>query len=155
MTTDTAPPTVPSTPEPGATATDLLDLMMRLGELLAHETELVRSGHVRDIEPLQREKLRLFDGYRKALKELGATGLKISALPLPLRTQILAASEMLAQRVSENERALRVGREATRRLIDVVVTAIQSQQKPLTRYNAHLKPMQHAPLLTLALDRRL
>ena len=67
MTTDTAALSADLPPRTAPSPTALLDLMMRLGDLLAHETEIVRSGRIGDVEPLQREKLRLFDAYKKAL----------------------------------------------------------------------------------------
>jgi hypothetical protein len=143
------PPQAPPSP------TELIDLMTRLGDLLAHETEIVRSGRIGDVAPLQREKLRLLEAYKKALTECSASGMKLSALPPPLRAQLIDASTTLAQRVSENERALRIGCTATRRLLDSIVSAIQTQQRSQTRYNARLKPTQGATVLTLAFDRRL
>ena len=90
-------------PHPAAHATGMLDLMMRLADLLAHETELVRTGHVRDIGALQREKLRLSLLYQSAIKQLNAGGVKVIALPAPLRAQIVAAASRLADAVAQNE----------------------------------------------------
>jgi hypothetical protein len=136
-------------------ATDMLDLMMRLAELLVHETELLRSGRVRDIEPLQREKLRLTLLYQKALKALTAAGATITALPAPLRAQFVAASGRLADAVGENERALRIGRAATRRLLDAIVESVQARLKPLRHYNARSQTTIGSAPLALAVDRRL
>ena len=136
-------------------ATAMLDLMLRLADLLAHETKLVRAGRVANIAPLQEEKLRQSARYQKAIKELEASGAKIVALPAPLRAQIVAASNRLAAAVSENERALRVGRAATRRLLDMVVESVRAQVKPLSRYTARLAPARHAPRLAVTVDRRL
>lgn len=151
---DTAAPAALASPQISGRATDLLDLMIRLGALLAHESELVRSGHVRDIEPLQREKLRLFGLYNKAIKEFEAAGLKFSALSPPLRAQFVAASATLTERVAENERTLRVGREATRRLLDMVVASMKHRLKPLSCYDARRK-VQPARMVPCAVDRRL
>ena len=136
-------------------ATDMLDLMMRLAELLAHETELLRCGRVRDIEPLQREKLRLTLLYQKALKALTVAGATITALPAPLRSQFVAASARLADAVGENERALRIGRAATRRLLDAIVESVQARLKPLRHYNARSRTTTGSAPLALAVDRRL
>ncbi len=137
-------------------ATGMLDLMMRLADLLAHETELVRDGHVRDIGALQREKLRLSMLYQTAIKQLNASGIKIIALPAPLRAQIVAASSRLADVVAHNERTLRVGRAATRKLLDMVVESVKSQMRSTTRYTARrMAPKRHAPALAIAIDQRL
>jgi hypothetical protein len=153
MTQTTPPPAAP--PQPTAQATDMLDLMMRLADLLANETELVRTGHVSDIGALQPEKLRLSRLYQDTIRRLDAGGVKIIALPAPLRAQIVAASNRLAEVVAQNERTLRVGRAATRRLLDMLVASVTARIKPLTRYNARRKATGYGPALAVALDRRL
>ncbi len=143
-------------PQPStALLTEMLDLMIRLADLLAHETALVRDGRVRDIEPLQMEKLRLSQRYQKALAETNAAKVSIAALAPPLRAQILAASHRLAETVTENERALRIGRAAARRLLDCIVESVQTRLQPLNRYNARLAPARNGPMPAMALDRRL
>ncbi len=143
-------------PQAAAQATGMLDLMMRLAELLAHETELVRAGHVRDIGALQREKLRLSLLYHSAIKQLNAAGVRIVALPAPLRAQIVAAGSRLADAVAQNERALRIGRAATRKLLDMLVESVKSKLRPSIRYTARrTAPVRHAPALAIAIDRRL
>ena len=141
--------------EAASRATEMLDLMMRLADLLQHETERLRSGHVQDVAPLQKEKLRLSLLYQRAMKELEAGGVKITALPAPLRAQIVAASARLADAVGENERALRVGRAAARRLLDMVVESVKERLKPVSRYNARRTTAGGAPILAVAVDRRL
>ena len=136
-------------------ATEMLDLMMRLAELLVHETGLVRSGRLRDIEPLQREKMRLTLLYQTSLKTLTAAGTTVSALPAPLRVQFVTASGRLADAVGENERALRIGRAATRRLLDAIVESVQARLKPLRHYDARSRTAASVTPLALAVDRRL
>jgi len=150
-----APPRSTSAAPATVQATDLLDLMMRLSDLLTHETELVGAGRVRDIAPLQREKVRLAVLYQKAIKDLEAAGAKINMLAAPLRAQLFAASSRLTAAVGENERALRIGSTATRRLVDMVVESVKAKLKTFNRYNARLSPAR-APLMpAMAIDRRM
>jgi len=145
----------PTPAQPADQATQLLDLMMRLADLMANETKLLRAGRLQDIGPLQREKLRLTALYQAAVKQIQASGARITALPPVLRTQIVAASTRLAEVATDNERALRIGRAATRKLLDMVVESVRSRLRPLNRYTARLAP---APRLTMApvtLDRRM
>jgi hypothetical protein len=135
--------------------TETLDLMLRLADLLSHETELVRLGRILDIEPLQKEKLRLSQLYHQAVKTLRASGAQIASLPTSLRMQIVAASGRLADAAGENERVLRIGRTATRKLLDMVVDSIKDRIKPLNRYNATLTSARHTPALVVAIDRRM
>jgi hypothetical protein len=143
-------------PEPprALQVTETLDLMLRLADLLSHETKLVRQGRIQDIEPLQKEKLRLSQLYQQAVKALHAGGAQI-ALPASLRVQIIAASGRLADAVGENEQVLRIGRAATRKLLDMVVDSIKARMKPLNRYNAKLTATRHTPALVVAVDRRM
>jgi hypothetical protein len=144
-------------PEPPRSlhVTETLDAMLRLADLLSHETELVRSGRIQDIAPLQKEKLRLSQLYRQAAKTLESSGAQIATLPTSLRMQIVAASGRLADAVGENERVLRIGRAATRKLLDMVVDSIKARMKPLNRYNAKLTVARHTPALVVAVDRRM
>jgi hypothetical protein len=144
-------------PEPSRSlhVTETLDAMLRLADLLSHETELVRSGRIQDVAPLQKEKLRLSQLYRQAAKTLESSGAQIATLPTSLRMQIVAASGRLADAVGENERVLRIGRAATRKLLDMVVDSIKARMKPLNRYNAKLTVARHTPALVMAVDRRM
>jgi hypothetical protein len=136
-------------------AAGLLDLLLRLAELLAHETSLLTAGRVNDIGPLQREKLRVTGLYQRAVKDL-QEGARAADLPIALRTQIIAASARLAQVAVENERALRIGRAATRRLLDMVVESVKARMKPLYRYTAErLAPPPDGARTAFAVDRRM
>jgi hypothetical protein len=142
-------------PQPTVLATEMLDLMIRLADLLAHETTLVRAGLVEDVPPLQKEKLRLVQLYQRTVKGLTTTNTKITGLPTPLRAQLVAASGRLAETVGDNERALRIGRAATRRVLDMVVESVKAKLKPVSRYNAKLTVARQAPALTVMIDRRM
>ncbi len=149
-----ASPAPASSPPVMAQATGLLDLMMRLADLLAHETERVRAGEVQDMAPLQHEKLRLSVLYQRAAKELQSSGTKIADLPPPVRAQIIATSTRLAEAATKNELALRIGRDATRRLLDMVVSSVRDRLKPVSRYDARRTP-QLVRMAPCAVDRRL
>jgi hypothetical protein len=134
---------------------DLLDLMLRLADLLERETGLLRAGRIGDIAQLQTEKLRLTLIYDKAAKALCAGGMTLASMAPPLRAKFVAAGTRLARSVGENERALRIGRAATRRILDIVVESVRARQRPLTRYTAKLAPPRHSLALAVAIDRRL
>jgi hypothetical protein len=142
-------------PRTGGEATDMLDLMLRLADLLSHETELLRAGRVRDIAGLQIEKLRLTTQYDRAIKALAAAGMTVQSLPPPLRAQIVAAGTRLTQMIAENERALRIGSAATRRILDMLVESIKAKRATVTRYTSRLATTRHGPMLAMAIDRRL
>jgi hypothetical protein len=85
---------------------------------------------------------------------LQANGAQLAALPTSLRMQVVSASARLADAAGENERVLRIGRAATRKLLDMVVDSIKARMKPLNRYNANLTVPRHSPALVVAVDRR-
>jgi hypothetical protein len=132
-------------------AVELLDIMARLADILTHETVLLRAGRIGDIAALQSEKLRLLAGCEAAAKARDPA----SAPPSPsLRAQLAAQNLRLTTAAGENEMALRVGRAATRRLIDMVVESIQAQQSRVCTYGTGRGPARQAPMLPITLDRR-
>ena len=142
-------PLRPAPPDPAA----LLDVLSRLADLMTHETALLSAGQVQQIALLQREKLRLTALYQQAIKD--AQQGMISFSPA-LRAEVVAASARLAEAAVQNERALRIGRAATRRLIDMVVASIRSRVEPLQRYTRkRLTRSPVGPAMAFALDRRL
>ena len=128
----------------------LPELMDRLAELLAAETRLLTEGRVAEIAPMQNEKLRLARLYEQAFKAFDPGN-----AAAPARSPVLAgAAARLARAATENERALRIGGAATRRLIEMVVESIQSQQKGVRGYSASRAPSRPAPMLPVAVNRR-
>lgn len=142
---------------PSAThrATEMLDLMMRLSDILGNETQCLGEGRIGDIAPLQLEKGRLSVLYEKSIKEMSDTGISVGSVPAPLRAQLVAASNRLTRAVTENERALRIGRAATLRIMDMVIESARLRQRPSMRYTARSKPMAEAAALSVAVNRRL
>jgi hypothetical protein len=131
-------------------AAALPELMDQLADLLAAETRLVTAGRVGEIAPMQSEKLRLARLYEQAFKAFDPNNAPASA-----RGPVLAiAAARLAHAATENERALRIGGAATRRLIEMVVESIQQQQRGSRGYGASRAPARPAPMLPVAVNRR-
>jgi hypothetical protein len=117
-----------------------------LARLLERETALVRALKIAEIAPLQHDKTRLTLLIYKALKQ---------SPPVPSNKSWLAAGRRLAQAAIDNERALRVGRAATERLIATVITAVKQSRRPLTSY-APCRGVPREPMIAgVSLDRRL
>lgn len=137
---------------PSPTAADapaaaaLIPLAGELASLLERETVLVRALKIPEIAPLQSEKARLTLLFQKALKQ---------SPPSASNKSWLAAGRRLADAATENERALRVGRAATERLIATIITAVKQSRRPLASY-APCKGAPREPRLAgVSLDRRL
>jgi hypothetical protein len=145
-------------PSPSARAVaagELLDLMNRLMDLLAEETVLLRGGRVGEIAPLQSEKTVLATRYAAAIKALDVGPDKAPSISIGLRVQLAARSKRLAEVAQENAEALRIGGAATRMLLEMVIESVEAQRRPTSGYTASLAPAPSAPLLAVALDRRL
>jgi hypothetical protein len=128
----------------------LPEVMDQLAELLAAETQLVTAGRVAEIAAMQSEKLRLARLYEQAFRAFDPNNAPPSA-----RTPALAvAAARLARAATENERALRIGGAATRRLIEMVVDSIKSQQSAVRGYGVTRAPSRPAPMRPVAVNRR-
>ena len=134
------------TPAGAPSAASLIALASELAGLLEHETILVRALKIAEIAPLQSEKTRLTLLFQKALTQ---------SPPDASSKSWLAAGRRLADAAMDNERALRVGRAATERLIATIVTAVKQSRRPLASY-ARCKGVPREPLIAgVSLDRRL
>jgi hypothetical protein len=67
---------------------------------------------------------------------------------------VSVAAARLARAATENERALRIGGAATRRLIEMLVDSIKSQQSAGRGYGATRAPSRPAPMRPVAVNRR-
>jgi len=132
----------------------LIGLARQLCDLLARETALVRALKIAEIAPLQDEKLRLTQLFQGALKSLDPKA--IAALPAPLKQEWRAAGTRLSEVTVENERALRVGRIATERLVNAIVQAVEKSRPSTAGYTARRKTPDRQPGVSgLALDHRM
>ncbi|MGH7091699.1 MAG: hypothetical protein ACREFQ_22650 [Stellaceae bacterium] len=133
---------------PGA---ELIAIATELTRLLEHETALVRALKVAAIGPLQADKVRLTKALQYALKEVdtGKPG------PSVARQKWQAAGKKLADAVIANERALRIGRAATERLVATVVAAVTENRRPFRTYAPPRRRAQPRDLAGVALDRKL
>jgi len=134
-------------------AAELAALADALADLLERETALVREMKIAEIAPLQADKSQLTLRFQKAVMTLGGAG--IAGLSGAARTRWLAAGRRLTAAATDNERALRIGRLATERLVAAVVTAVnQNRQRP-AGYSARRAASPEPPVAGIAVDHRL
>lgn len=143
-----APAVKPAAPAPAA----LIDIAQTLTALLERETNLVRNLQIGTIGPLQEEKLRLTRAFQSGLKALGPPE---TAFAGGLRLRWLEVGRRLSAAALDNERALRVGRVATERLIGAVVSAVKQSRKPVAGYTARRVAPRQRSVAGIALDHRL
>jgi hypothetical protein len=142
-----------ASPAPATADAELVALAGSLTTLLERETALVRKMKIAEIEPLQAEKQALTLRFQKALAALGTAG--TAGLVGTARLQWLAAGQRLAAAAMDNERALRVGRAATERLVAAVVTAVKQSRKSPAGYSRRRSPSDERPVAGIAFDHRL
>ena len=134
-------------------AAELVTLAGTLTALLERETGLVRDMKIAEIAPLQADKQDLTQRFQKALVALGTAG--TAALSGAARRQWLAAGQRLAAAAMENERALRIGRAATERLVAAVVSAVKQSRNYSTGYSRRRAVSSEQPVSGIAVDHRL
>ena len=138
----------------GATSSsgaDLVAIAADLTALLERETRLVRNLKITEIGPMQADKIRLTKLLQEALKPLSAG----EALPPAAAAKWREAGRRLTDAVVANERALRIGRAATERLVATVVKAVSDSRRPLRTYAPPRRRAVTRDLNGVALDRRL
>src|SRR5579871_6881692 len=82
----------------------LVDLAGRLADLLTRESALVRAMRIKEIAPLQDEKVKLTAQYQTMFKALTSTQ-DGRSLPQAMKDQLAASGERLGAAVVENELA--------------------------------------------------
>jgi hypothetical protein len=142
---------VASVPLPAPEITEFLGVAGDLVALLQRESALVRALKIAEIGPLQTDKARLIQLVAKFLKHVD-NGAK---LPPAAKQKWLVAGQRLVAAAADNERALRIGRTATERLIGAVVSAVRESRRPTSTYSPCRNGRRLPPINGVALDRRL
>lgn len=132
----------------------LVDLVGRLVAVLTHETTLVRAMKIKEIGPLQAEKVSLTAQYSTTFKAI-TSARPGASLPAEVKEQLARSGQRLAEAVAENELALRVGQVATERLIGSIVAAVKQAKKHRLSYAPQRSTPRHTFMTAAAVDRRL
>ncbi len=112
---------------------------------------------IAEIAPLQAEKMRLTQLFQKALKPLRRRAAASTALAGPREgASGWSRGTRLAGAAMENERALRIGRAATERLVAAIVAAVTQSRRPPDRPIPARRRDRAAPRVAgIAVDHRL
>jgi hypothetical protein len=124
----------------------LVAVATELALLLERETALVKALKIAEIAPLQTEKTRLTLLFQKALKQ---------SPPSAASKPWVTIGRRLAQAAIDNERALRVGRAATERLIGTVIAAVKQSRRALATYAPRRGRPRDPAIAGISCDRRL
>jgi len=126
-------PTQTATSAPNGAPNDIAGLCTvaaELAALLDRETKLIRTMHIRDIGPLQTDKLRLTQACGAALKAIDPA----KPVAPAIKDRWRAISKHLGDAAIANEMALRVGHAATDKLVSAIIGHIERRHSTATSY---------------------
>lgn len=114
--------------------TDMINVMERLTAVLAAETETLRDRRVAEAQPLMEEKAQLTRLYQEHHARLARDRRPIDALPAPERDYVRTVAQRLDRTVRDNARVVEASRSAVERVVDMMVTAVRSQNQAPSAY---------------------
>lgn len=102
------------------TVDDLITLTMRLARILAQEADLLQEMKVKDIEPLQDEKLRLTMGLERVRMQLQRDPSMLHHASSQQLEDLRAVSEAFDAVLRENHRRLLVARAVNHDIVNAI-----------------------------------
>jgi len=139
----------PPAPAGAGSPADLVAVAGELALLLERETALVADMKIAEIAPLQADKVRLTRRFEALLKAHAGN------VSQPVKAQWQAAGKRLAAAAHANERALRVGRIATERLIAAIISAVRKSRRPPMAYSGRRAAPCQPRVAGVAINQRL
>lgn len=120
-----------------ASATDLINVLRRLVQILDEETKHLRAMDPAALRKVQQEKSVLTAAYDAMLTQLRAQPTLLQGLPAELREEVMQATGAFQRRLTENARALYAVKEANERLFKAVVQAVEDKHNETSTYAAN------------------
>lgn len=121
---------------PQTLVTDLLDVTLRLSDLMTRENEVLRSQRPQDIKALQTEKTELASGYEHFMQELRKHPGLLGSAPAAAHDALRDATVRFQKVMTDNERALRAARSVSERLMKAIVAAVSEKQMSAAAYSS-------------------
>jgi hypothetical protein len=121
---------------PNSLVADLLDVTIRLSDLMTRENEILRSQRPQDIKALQAEKTELANGYDHFMQELRKHPGLLGSAPAATRDALREATVRFQKVMTDNERALRAARSVSERLLKAIVAAVSEKQVSAAAYSS-------------------
>jgi len=130
---------------------DLVAVTLRLTDLMARETEILRSQRPQDIKTLQKEKADLARGYDHFMQALRKEPSLLGGAPLKTRDALRDATIRFQKTMTDNERALRAARNVSERLMKAIVSAVAEKQVSAAAYSSAGVLTGYGPRRTVAM----
>lgn len=140
-------------------ATDLLNIIERLSDLLERENDMLRTMKPFEIQALQEDKLALTAAYEARLKSLKENPEEINGWPASARAGLKATIRRFQAMLANNEHSLRAAKQATERTLSAIAEEVRLRTQEHAAYSdkgAASKPTDKArmPAVSLAFDQR-
>jgi len=117
------------------TVGELLTTTQRLSELLADETERVRTGDRPGLDALQADKARLTDRYERLVEQLNADPGQLDGVDNATHHALSQATQYFHEMLEENRHALHVGMYTAETVIKAGVEAVNQASHSKTGYS--------------------
>ncbi len=119
---------------PSARAHELIELSQSLVQVMAIETETLKAGRVRDIEPMQAQKTALSYAYETHMRDLATEPGMFNAIEPDLKAELTAAATQFEATAIDNKHAVQAALELNSRLVQVIADAVTSSSPSATGY---------------------
>lgn len=139
-------------------ATAMLDVMARLAQVFDREVEAVRTRRPHDLTDLNPNKQKLMIAYEEIARALRIDSKGLTNLRPEIKERLIEGSQTLRESGSANAARMGLHTEAHRRVVDMVVQAINESRRIEAGYSPRgaqgaLQPRGNAP--SMALDTKL
>jgi len=114
----------------------LISMSTRLAEILTIESALLRDMKLKEIMPLQTEKINLSRTIGMQQQQLQSHPELLSGVDPAALDRLLNVTEELQDIISENMRLNDIARTVNQRVVNVISNALREQQRPTT-YNRY------------------
>ena len=119
--------------EPRLVIENFVDTMTQLMELLTAETNILNNNNYNELEPIQTRKLHLSKAYEDAQRKLQEQQNSLDCLNEDERQDLRDLYKKFRGVLSENMIVLRGSHDATERVIELVIDAVQKERGSQTQ----------------------
>lgn len=121
--------------DPNTLATEILDILDRMIDLVSLENTMLASSEVELFEPLVDRKVSLFEQYTKKLEYLRRFKEVREGISEDLREEMLEANEEFQALAESNQRLLEAAVEAGNQMFESFSQAALDSENRLSRYS--------------------
>lgn len=114
---------------------DLVQITNRLSDLLEHESAILRTRKLTDMEAVRQDKIALSATYETHVRTLRSQPDMLADATPEMRQKLKAAFERLEKDLGENERGLRAAKETSNRVLRAIADEVDRQRRENMAYS--------------------